>query len=247
MAVTAIYDQIGKTYRHTREPDPRILAAIERALAGCASVLNVGAGTGSYELDDRELIAVDPSSTMIAQRPPGSAPVVQSRAETLPFKDLSFDAVMAVLTVHHWADQPKGLAECRRVARDRVVLLTIDAQVMAQHWLFNYFPSMLRMDRSVFPALGLLAAAFASSEVVTVPIPGDCRDGFLGAFWKRPSAYLDPAVRAGISTFSKLSPLDLTAGLDRLRDDIASGSWQRLHGETLADSRDLGYRLIIGR
>jgi SAM-dependent methyltransferase len=246
--VTAIYDQIGKTYRHTREPDPRVLTAIARALSGCTSVLNVGAGTGSYELDDRELIAVEPSSTMIAQRLPGAAAVVQARAEALPFRDLSFDAVMAILTVHHWTDRPQGLAECRRVARDRTVLLTIDADVMAKNWLFDYFPSMLRIDRSVFPALGDLGAAFASIEVLTVPIPGDCRDGFLGSFWKRPSAYLDPSVRAGISTFSKLSPLDLKTGLDRLRDDLASGTWQRLHEEMLAaEARDLGYRLIIGR
>jgi SAM-dependent methyltransferase len=248
MAASALYDQIGKTYRRTREPDPRVLAAIERALEGCASVLNVGAGTGSYELDERALIAVEPSSTMIVQRPPSSAPVVQARAEALPFKDRSFDAVMAILTVHHWTDRPKGLAECRRVARDRVVLLTIDADVMAQYWLFDYFPRMRRMDRSGFPPLAEFAAAFKSIEVLAVPIPGDCRDGFLGAFWKRPAAFLEPAVRASISSFAKLPPAELEAGLHRLRADLASGAWQRQHEPmAAAEAQDIGYRLIIGR
>jgi len=203
--MATFYDRIGRTYSRRRQSDPRIAAAIECALDGCESILNVGAGTGSYEPASRQVVAVEPSCTMIAQRPPSAAPAIQGSAEALPFRDRSFDAVLGVLTVHHWRDQPKGFSECARVARSKVVFLTIDMDVCARFWLFDYFPDLLRIDLGIFPGIGRFGQAFGSMEVTDLPIPADCRDGFLGAYWKRPRAFLDPLVRAGISTFSKIA------------------------------------------
>jgi SAM-dependent methyltransferase len=183
---------------------------------------------------------------MIAQRPAGSAPVVQGRAEALPFRDASFDAVIGILTVHHWQDQQQGCAECARVARSRVVFLTIDIAVCARFWLFDYLPDLICTDRQIFPVLERFEEALGPIEITDVPIPADCRDGFLGAYWKRPRAYLDPAVRAGISTFSRLG--DISDQLARLASDIQSGSWQqRYPGLQNINELDLGYRLVAAR
>jgi SAM-dependent methyltransferase len=244
--VTTLYDQIGRTYRGRRQSDPRIAAAIENAIDGCASILNVGAGAGSYEPESRTVVAVEPSRTMIVQRPPGAAPVVQACAEALPFCDGSFDAVLGVLTVHHWNDQAKGFSECARVARSRVVFLTQDADACAGFWLFDYFPELLRADRHIFPSVERFKDAFQSVEVIPVPIPADCRDGFLGAYWKRPRAYLDPLVRESISTFSKIGNTD--GQVARLEMDINAGAWERRYASLRGLSElDLGYRLIIAR
>jgi ubiquinone/menaquinone biosynthesis C-methylase UbiE len=186
--MTALYDNIGRAYAGRRRGDPRIGSAIERALAGCKTILNVGAGTGSYEPHSRMVIAVEPSRTMIAQRPVGAAPVVQAFAEALPFQNDSFDAVLATLTVHHWKDQAKGFAECGRVARSRIVFLTNDFDVCEKFWLFDYLPELLRADRHIFPSITRFENAFGSVETVTVPVPANCLDGFLGAYWKRPRA-----------------------------------------------------------
>jgi SAM-dependent methyltransferase len=244
--VAILYDNIGRTYSDRRQSDPRIAAAIENAIRGCGPILNVGAGAGSYEPNSRLLVAVEPSRTMIAQRAAGSAPVVQARAEALPFGDASFDAVVGILTVHHWQGQQQGLAECARVARSRVVFLTVDFDVTARFWLFDYLPELLRIDRPIFPSLERFEQALGPIELTEVPIPADCRDGFLGAYWKRPRAYLDPAVRAGISTFSKIG--DVTPGLAGLENDIDSGKWQQRYS-SLQDINelDLGYRLVAAR
>ena len=240
----ALYDDIGRTYAGRRQSDPRIGAVIESALTGCESILNVGAGPGSYEPRSRFVVAVEPSRTMIAQRPEGAAPVVQALAEALPFRNGSFDAVLGVLTVHHWKDQAKGFAECDRVARCRVVFLTNDFDVCATFWLFDYFPELLRADRHGFPSIACFQAAFGPVESIAVPIPEDCRDGFLGAYWKRPRAYLDRMVRNSISTFSKIGNVDLQ--LARLENDIMSGKWeQRYCGLQNLSSLDLGYRIVI--
>jgi SAM-dependent methyltransferase len=242
--LATLYDKIGGTYSGRRQADPRIAAAIEGAVANCNSILNVGAGTGSYEPATRFVVAVEPSRTMIAQRPVGAAPVVQGRAEALPFPDCSFDAVLGILTVHHWKDQARGLSECARVARTKVVILTNDFDVCASFWLFDYFPELLRTDRHIFPNIARFEDVFGSLETITVPIPADCRDGFLGAYWKRPSAYLDPIVRASISTFSKIGNVD--SQLARLKSDIASGAWeQRYPGLMDLEALDLGYRILI--
>ena len=243
--MTALYDNIGRTYSGRRESDPRIAAEIETAIDGCDSILNVGAGTGSYEPASKSLVAVEPSRTMIAQRRPGAAPVVQGFAESLPFRDGSFDAVLGILTVHHWKHKERGFSECRRVARSRVVFFTIDFDVCARFWLFEYLPELM-IDRQIFPGIERYADFFQSVELISVPIPADCRDGFLGAYWKRPRAYLDPLVRASISTFSRIG--DLGANLARLETDIDSGTWERRYsGLRHLSALDLGYRLVIAR
>jgi len=241
--VATLYDNIGRTYSGRRESDPRIAAAIEAAVDGCTSILNVGAGAGSYEPSSKSVLALEPSRTMIAQRPPGAAPVVQGIAESLPFRDDSFDAVLGILTVHHWKNQEKGFAECRRVARSRVVFLTSDFEICARFWLFDYFPGLI-IDKHIFPSIDRYVDLFQSVELISVPIPSDCRDGFLGAYWKRPRAYLDPLVRASISTFSKLGDIDVNVA--RLEADIDSGAWRQRYSH-LQDltALDLGYRLVI--
>ena len=246
--MAARYDAIGRTYTATRGTDPRIAARIWDALGDARMVVNVGAGTGSYEPPDRDVTAVEPSAVMIAQRPPGAAPAVQASAEALPFEDASFDAAMAVLTLHHWSDLRAGCAELRRVARDRVVVFSWDPTYVGRMWLGpEYFPQYSREDAEGFPSLAEQAAALGA-EAEVVPIPWDCRDGFFSAFWRRPEAYLDPAVRAGISTLAKRSEDELAEGLARLRADLESGAWARRHADLLErDELDLGYRLLVGR
>ena len=246
--MAARYDAIGRTYTATRGTDPRIAARIWDALGDARTVVNVGAGTGSYEPPDRDVTAVEPSAVMIAQRPPGAAPVVQASAEALPFDDASFDAAMAVLTHPPLARLPRrGGAELRRVARDRVVVFSWDPAYVGRMWLGpEYFPEYSREDANGFPSLAEQAAALGA-EVEVVPIPWDCRDGFFSAFWRRPEAYLDPAVRAGISTLAKRSDDELAEGLARLRADLESGAWARRHADLLErDELDLGYRLLVG-
>ncbi len=244
--MAAIYDRIGRTYASTRQPDPRIAAAIDGALVGCRSVLNVGAGTGSYEPAVGRVVAVEPAWTMIAQRLESTAPVIQARAEQLPCADGSFDAVLGVLTVHHWDDLARGLAECRRVAADRVVLFTVDVDVGARFWLFDYFPEICQIDRWIFPSMKVLSRHLGEVTVTPVPIPADCVDGFGGAFWKRLSAYLDPVVRAGMSTFSRIT--GAVQGLQRLQDDLQSDRWlERYRSLQDLEKLDLGYRIVTAR
>jgi len=239
-----LYDRIGVGYRAHRRPDPRIAAAIAAALGDARSVLNVGAGAGSYEPTDRHVLAVEPSTEMIRQRPPGAAPVVQASATALPFGAGAVDASLAVLTVHHWPDRPRGLAELRRVARDRTVILTWEPDA-APFWLVDdYFPELVAIDRPIFDPVDTLRRILGPIEVRPVPIPHDTVDGFLGAYWRRPAAYLDPAVRGAMSTFTKLA--DVETGLDRLRRDLADGTWERRNASLSALTElDLGYRLII--
>jgi SAM-dependent methyltransferase len=242
----ATYDKIGTGYSATRRPDPRIATRITEALGSAASVVNIGAGTGSYECRDRMVYAVEPSQTMIRQRSKDSAPVVQGTAESLPFGDGAFDAALAVLTVHHWTDPMQGLAEVRRVAR-RVVVFTWDQDVWESFWLIReYLPSIANIDRRRALAVRDLVAALGGGQVVSVPIPHDCSDGFHGAFWRRPEAYLDPKVRAGISTYALISFAERNAGLRQLAADLESGAWADRNSNLLQlDEIDLGYRLII--
>ena len=242
----ARYDTIGRGYARGRRSDPSIAAQLAAALGDARSVLNVGAGAGSYEPQDRSVIAVEPSAVMLAQRPSGAAGAVQACAEALPFRGRAFDATMAVLTLHHWSDRAVGLAECARVARRRVVLLTFDPAAEAFWLVRDYFPEFAKMDRNVFPAMSAYAEAFgaiARVEVAPVPVPRDCVDGFLGAYWARPAAYLDPEVRSAISSFARPG---LEQGLALLRADLASGAWHA-RNEHLATpaALDLGYRLVV--
>jgi SAM-dependent methyltransferase len=243
--MAARYDSIGRTYTATRRTDPRIAARIWAALGDARTVVNVGAGTGNYEPSDREVTAVEPSEVMIAQRPPGAAPAVQASAEELPFADDSFDAAMAVLTLHHWNDWRAGCAELRRVARERVVVFSWDPTYRGRMWLSaEYFPTLSWQDVREFPSLQAQAAALQAT-VEVVPVPWDCRDGFFSAFWRRPEAYLDPAVRAGISTMARRED-ELAHGIARLRRDLESGEWARRHADLLElEELDLGYRLLV--
>lgn len=238
-----VYDAIGVGYSAYRKPEPRVAVQLAEALGDAQSVLNVGAGVGSYEHADRAITAVEPSSVMIAQRPVAAAPVVQAVAENLPFADDSFDAVQAVLTLHHWSDQAAGLSEVCRVARDRVVFLSWVGHC-TRFWLFDYFPEIEDMDDTMFPSVEWLSevSGWRLRETV-VPIPVDCVDGFMCAYWARPAAYLDPGVRAAISSFSRLQ--DVEQRIQVLAADIESGRWHDCYGHWLAqNSVDFGYRVI---
>ena len=238
-----LYDTIGRGYGRYRRADPRIAARIAEALEGCASVVNVGAGAGSYEPDDRRVVAVEPSRVMIRQRGGRAAPVVRASAGGLPFRDGAYDASLAILTIHHWPDLGRGLGELRRVARRRVAVLTHDPTA-ARFWLTDYFPEILDLARGSLPSLEELRGHLGRSTVLPVPVPHDCTDGFLGAYWRRPQAYLDPEVRAAISFFAALDGVE--ERISALRDDLASGDWQRRNGDLLAlPSLDLGYRLVV--
>ena len=240
----ALYDHIGGSYAATRQPDPRIEAAIHAALGDARTVLNVGAGSGSYEPRDRDVTAIEPSAVMAAQRPAGSAPVMVASAEELPFEDASFDATMAVLSDHHWRDRARGLREMRRVAARRVVLFTWDPAYMEAAWIVrDYLPGF-----AAVPSMTLdeIARHIGATQVLTVPVPADCRDGFLGAWWARPQAYLDPTVRANISVFSALDPDEVASAIAQLRQDLETGAWHERNGHLLAlDELDIGYRLLL--
>lgn len=240
--MAAKYDEIGKYYASRRQPDARIAALIHAALGPAETVLNVGAGTGSYEPADRLVTALEPSQAMIAQRPANAAPVLQGRAEALPFPDNSFDAAMAVLTVHHWSDQAKGLRELRRVARGPVVILTYDPG-FHDFWLTDYLPGLIALDDRQMPDLADYAKLLGPVDVSPVPVPHDCTDGFLCANWRRPAAYLDAEVRAGSSSFWALG--DISDALENLQRDLDNGTWARKYDHLLnLDECDCGYRLV---
>lgn len=241
--MSRIYDAIGRGYREFRVPDPRIATAVGAALGAARSVVNVGAGAGSYEPADRDVVAVEVSRTMIVQRA-SVIPVVQASATALPFASDAFAAALAILTVHHWPDRRRGLEEMARVARDRVVILTWDPGFTGFWLVEDYFPEIAEIDRRIFPTLDELTGAFGAFEIRTVMVPADCTDGFLGAYWRRPEAYLDAAVRGAMSTFTKIAGVD--EGVERLRRELADGTWERRHGEVLSPNElDLGYRLVI--
>lgn len=241
--MSTLYDTIGVDYANLRRPDPRIAALVEAALGDAQTVLNVGAGAGSYEPAGRTVTALEPSAEMIAQRPPGAAPAVQGSAEDLPFADNSFDAVMAVLTIHHWTDKARGLAEMRRVARARVIVLTYDPEFRGQ-WQTEYWPALVGLDDGVMPPMAFFAERLGPVEIMPVPVPHDCTDGFLYAYWRRPQAYLDPQVRKGSSGFWLIEGVE--DGVRRLEADLASGAWTERNAALLeADSADMGYRLVM--
>ena len=241
----ALYDRIGTGYTTTRRADPRIAAAIDDALGDAVSVVNVGAGTGSYEPAGRRVVAIEPSEVMIAQRPPGAAPAVIASAEALPLADASVDAAMAVLTDHHWADRARGLAEMRRVARRRVVVFQFDPAFADAFWMTrDYLPTFLRRLRG--RSLTELMTPLSPVEMRPVPIPHDCADGFYAAHWRRPEAYLDPEVRAGISIFHQLPADEVADGIARLRADLESGAWAKRNADLLErDALDLGFRVVV--
>jgi SAM-dependent methyltransferase len=239
-----LYDTIGRNYRRYRQPDPRIHDAIARSLADSRTLVNVGAGAGSYEPSDKLVVAVEPSLVMIRQRAQDAAPAVRASAMALPFRDGAFDAALAVLTIHHWPDWQRGIQELRRVASGRVVIVTWDPG-HSGFWLTDYFPGALQADRQTFPTLPQIGRELRAMTVRTVPIPHDCSDGFLGAYWRRPEAFLSEGVRSAISTFSKIG--NVSEIVERLRQDLQCGAWQRRNASIMdLPELDLGYRILIG-
>jgi SAM-dependent methyltransferase len=247
MSAEAAYDRIGIGYGKARRADPRIAARIDAALGDARSVLNVGAGAGSYEPGDREVTAVEPSAEMIAQRPTGAAPVVQASAEELPFEDDSFDAAMAVLTVHHWADLGAGLSEVRRVTRRRIVVVTFDPGVLAGLWIVrDYFPEMLGLKRRSPATSAELAAVLAATTSVPIPVPRDCTDHFFAALWARPEMLFDDEVVRPMWVWQSISEGARRAGRERLAADLDSGAWDERHGHLRkAPELDVGLRLMV--
>ena len=238
-----LYDRIGVGYAAVRREDPSIAAAVHAALGDARTIVNVGAGSGSYEPRDRDVIAVEPSPVMLAQRPVGAAPAVQASAEALPFADGAFDAAMAILSDHHWPDRVAGLRELRRVARRRAVVLQCDLEAQLDFWLVRDYLTTFRVTSMT---IAELAGHLGAQRIEPLPIPHDCRDGFLAAYWRRPQAYLDQRVRDGISVFRLLPDADVDDAMARLRADLESGAWARRNADILErESIDLGYRLVI--
>jgi SAM-dependent methyltransferase len=247
MSSAQLYDSIGSAYTVTRRTEPRVAARIWAALGDARTVLNVGAGTGSYEPSGREVTAVEPSALMRAQRPTGAAPCVGAVAERLPFEDQSFDAAMAVSTVHHWQDPIAGLREMRRVAR-RVVVFTHDCGEtgwLRRFWLTrDYLPEVGELVAGR-PSLTELACAIGG-RVEPVLIPWDCADGFFEAYWRRPEAYLDDHVRRGVSVWARVGPDAEQRAVRSLRDDLVSGRWAERNRDLVAlDAAELGLRLLV--
>lgn len=240
------YGGHGAAYAARRRTDPRIAAVVHAALGPARTVVNVGAGAGSYEPVDRSVTAVEPSAAMRAQR---GSPAVAASAEALPFADSAFDAGMAVMTVHQWRDVRRGLRELRRVTAGAVVVLTCDPARIERCWVGSYVPDVLASERRRFPPLELITTGLAGScEVTPVPIPRDCVDGFIEAFYGRPEALLDPAVRAAQSAWAFADPVSVERGLDRLRTDLGTGEWDLRHGALRTQARyDGSVCLVVTR
>ncbi len=241
-----IYDNIGTNYSVTRCTDPKIAQQLYAELQGATRIVNIGAGTGSYEPENAALVAVEPSSKMIAQRKSGSHRVEQAFAEKLPFENNSFSHAMTVLSMHHWDNRAVAFKEINRVATDKFVALTWDPK-SEPFWLTrDYFPEIHATDKHSFPAMDEFGAYFDEVKIRPLPIPSDCKDGFLAAFWKRPAAYLSSEVRQATSPFSKIK--NLSEGLQKLEDDLASGVWVKNNHDILSlTSLDVGYRIISAK
>jgi SAM-dependent methyltransferase len=245
MSSAQLYDTIGATYTATRCTEPRIAAQLWSALGDARTVLNVGAGTGSYELPDRDVTAVEPSAVMRAQRAPAAARCMAATAERLPFEDGSFDAAMAFATVHHWPDPVAGLRELRRAAR-RVVVFTCDTT--EESWRRRFWLTRDYLPEVAASGVGLATelAEAIGARVEPVLVPWDCADGFFEAYWRRPEAYLDGDVRRGMSVWAKVGPDAEQRAVRSLRDDLASGRWAERNRDLLdVDAAELGLRLLL--
>jgi SAM-dependent methyltransferase len=246
MSPSLDYDRHGRTYARHRRADPRIAARIHAALGDARTVLNVGAGAGSYEPGDRWVLAVEPSATMRAQRPPSAAPAVAATAEDLPFDDDAFDAAMACVTIHHWERQWEGIAELRRVARGPVVIFTFELGALPA-WQLEYLHECVAFERPRVPPVEDVARALgAAARVERIPTPGDCTDGFFEAFWRRPEALLDPDVRSAQSVWPLLEDGVERRIVERLAAALGSGAWDAEHGHLRErEELDGALRLVI--
>lgn len=240
------YDRIGLNYSEVRRSDARFEAAIWRALGNAKSVVNVGAGAGSYEPPDLDVIAVEPSPVMIAQRPRSAARAIVGVAEQLPLADKSIDAAMAVLSIQHWQDVDRGLGELLRVARRAIVLVTIDVDVLADLWLVrDYLPEALEYHARAFPTIDHLLSVLPCAKAEVLAVPCDCADGFLAALWGKPEAHLDPRVRRASSVWHQLPAAVVDRALERLRRDLDSGRWDERYGELRSRrTMDVGLRIV---
>ena len=247
MSEQPLYDRIGVGYATRRRPDPRWTSAVRTAIGDARSVLNVGAGTGSYEPPDLDVVALDPSTTMLRQRARDAAPCVAASAEAIPFRDERFDVSTCLLTIHHWTDWRLGLRDVQRVTRRRIVILTADVfRDDMTFWLKDYFPEIGTWDREHVQRIDDVLAELWPARVEVVPVPADCTDGFCGAYWRRPAAYLDAGVRAGISGFNLIPAEAVARGTHDLAKDLETGEWERRYGGLLDMGEiDIGYRLLI--
>jgi SAM-dependent methyltransferase len=245
------YEQIGQGYSRLRREDPRFAAAIAAALGPARTVVNVGAGAGSYEPPDRYVLAVEPSDVMAAQRPVGAPPAIRATAGALPLRDGSVDAAMAILSVHHWDDErERGVRELRRVARGPVLILTYDPAVSGRMWLMaDYLPEVAELDREIFPPPAELAGWLGGEcEERVLPIPRDTPDWTLGAFWAHPERVFDPQARAATSGFARMPAAVVERVTAALARDLESGEWDRRHGALRElDEYDVGLRLLVSR
>ncbi len=243
------YEAHGDGYIVRRQPDRRIAAMVHAALGDARTVINVGAGAGSYEPVDRYVVAVEPSAAMRVQRPLHLAPALDATAERLPFDDNSFDAAMAMITIHQWSDVDRGLRELRRVSRGPVAILTFDAEALLDFWLNEYVPEVVATERVRFPAIDHVVAVLGGDvEVLDVPIPIDCSDGFGEAYYARPEAFLEPDVRAAQSGWVLTDPEAVDRGVAELAEELASGRWDERHGHLRSQPERVGaVRLIVAR
>lgn len=243
------YDAIGHEYARFRREDPRIRQRIRARLGDSASIVNVGAGTGSYEPADLHVVAIEPSDVMAAQRPPTLAPAIRASADDIPLRDNAVDSAMAILTLHHWDSScERGVRELARVARDRVVILTYDARVSGAMWLMaDYLPEVAELDRSIFPAPELVATWLGSAvEIETIPVHRDTPDWMLGSYWAHPERVLDASARAATSGFARMPPAVVSRVVDAVRRDLADGSWDARYGRLRTlEEYDAGLRLIV--
>jgi SAM-dependent methyltransferase len=245
----ARYDSIGESYSNTRREDPRLRERIHAALGDARTVVNVGAGAGSYEPRDRHVIAIEPSDVMAAQRPPDLAPAIRASAGSLPLRDDSVDAAMALVTIHHWdAERETGVRELRRVARGPVIIVTYDPVVSGRMWLAaEYVPEVAHLDDRIFPPPETVAGWLGGDvRIETLPIPRDCTDWMFGSFWAHPERVLDPVSRANTSGFARTDPAIVERVVAQLGRDLESGAWDERHGELRElDAYDAGLRMIV--
>ena len=241
------YERRGTGYASVRKADPRIAAVVHAALGNARTVINVGAGAGSYEPTDREVAAIEPSATMRAQRPPTLPPAIDGIAEALPFADATFDAALASVTVHQWTDLERGVAELRRVTRGPIVVVTFDPEAIDAFWLREYAPELLDAERARYPTMQRLRDLLGGDVTVSaVPIPLDCTDGFTEAFYGRPGAFLDPSVRQAQSAWAFVGAAAEERAVTELADDLASGAWDERHGHLRSQpTYDGSLRLVV--